>query len=107
MFKISNETMDNDLDLVDPNVSYLPLDNESSTVNSTDFLGPPVIVIPLTIIRAIFSILGIILKLMIIFYEHFGRDTQKRPLLNRVSVNFLNKLFRSKCDFILVHRNFV
>ena len=90
LFNISNETMDYELDLVDLNFSYplLPLDNESSTVNGTDSLGPPVIVIPLTIIRAVFSILGIILKLMIIFYEHFGRDTQKRPLLNRVSVSF-------------------
>ena len=39
----------------------------------------------LTIIQIIFITLGMVLKSMIIFFEHFGRDTQKRSLFNRVS----------------------
>ena len=43
------------------------------------------IVWPLTIFQMIFIILGVILKLMIIYFEHYGRDSQKRSLVNRVS----------------------
>ena len=39
----------------------------------------------LTIIQMIFLTLGMVLKSMIIYFEHFGRDTQKRSLFNRVS----------------------
>ena len=39
----------------------------------------------LTIIQIIFLTLGMVLKSMIIYFEHFGRDAQKRSLFNRVS----------------------
>ena len=39
----------------------------------------------LTIIQIIFITLGMVLKSMIIYFEQFGRDTQKRSLFNRVS----------------------
>ena len=39
----------------------------------------------LTIIQMIFLTLEMVLKSMIIYFEHFGRDTQKRSLFNRVS----------------------
>ena len=37
-------------------------------------------------IQIIFLALGTVLKSMIIYFERFGRDTQKRSLFNRVSL---------------------
>ena len=42
----------------------------------------------LAVIQIIFIILGMVLRSMIIYFEQFGRDTQKRSLLNRVSWYF-------------------
>lgn len=42
----------------------------------------------LTVIQIIFIILGMVLRSMIIYFEQFGRDPQKRSLLNRVSWYF-------------------
>ena len=71
-----DQSMDfDDYDLNDQNF------NESSTV--TYKLSPMIVAISIT--QIIFTIFGIFLKFLIIYYEQFGRDTQKRPLLNRVS----------------------
>ena len=43
------------------------------------------LVLTLTILQVMFIIFGIILKLMIVYFEHFGRDSQKRSLVNRVN----------------------
>ena len=49
----------------------------------------------LTIIQIIFITLGMVLKSMIIYFEQFGRDTQKRSLFNRVSFNELVGMYLS------------
>ena len=65
--------------------------NQTSTfvwTNETmedDQLDLFLIEVPVTIVQIVFVILGMILKAMIVYFEHFGRDTQKRSLLNRVS----------------------
>ena len=48
-----------------------------------DLESIPLIVTP---IQIIFIFMGVSLKCLIIYFEHFGRDTQKRSLLNRVSI---------------------
>ena len=67
----SSDTMDN----------FTVSTNETTESNQLDLL---VFELPLTILSIIFVVLGMILKAMIIYFEHFGRDTQKRSLLNRV-----------------------
>ena len=52
------------------------------SVNNMDL---DLITFVLTIIQIIFITLGMVLKSMIIYFEQFGRDTQKRSLFNRVS----------------------
>ena len=56
----------------------------NETAKSNQRLDLLVFEAPLTILSIIFVVLGMILKAMIIYFEHFGRDTQKRSLLNRV-----------------------
>ena len=56
--------------------------NETTETDQLDLL---LLELPLAILQLIFVALGMILKAMIIYFEHFGRDTQKRSLLNRVS----------------------
>ena len=59
------------------------LTNESSTVVSKH--SQLIVVVSITITQTILTIIGTFLQFLIIYYEHFGRDSQKRPLLNRVS----------------------
>ena len=41
--------------------------------------------IPLTVAKVTFLVLGMALQSLIIYFEMFGRDSQKRGLINRVS----------------------
>ena len=58
-------------------------DNKTHNVTFED-LGKN-IEIPLTIVKVTITMLGIALQGLIIFFEMFGRDSQKRGLINRVS----------------------
>ena len=66
-----------------PNGKWVPA--ESSTVASHQH-SQLIVVVSITITQTILTIFGAFLKFLIIYYEHFGRDSQKRPLRNRVSV---------------------
>ena len=57
----------------------------TNETTETDQLDLSLLELPLAFLQLIFVALGMILKAMIIYFEHFGRDTQKRSLLNRVS----------------------
>ena len=69
------------LEEVDPN-STSALINGTILPNQSDYF---IVTVPLTVLQIIFVLLGMILKTMVIYFEHFGRDSQKRSLLNRVS----------------------
>ena len=69
------------LEEVDPNSTFA-LTNGTNQPNQSDYF---IVTVPLTVLQIIFVMLGMILKTMVIYFEHFGRDSRKRSLLNRVS----------------------
>ena len=70
------------------NLSIIPTNKSSKVTSPRHF--PVIAVVAISITQTIFTIFGIFLKSLIIYYEHFGRDTKKRPLLNRVSLSVLS-----------------
>ncbi len=80
----SNSYKDQSLDFYHSDQNLANLTNESSTVVSQH--SQLIVVVSITITQTILTIFGTFLQLLIIYYEHFGKDSQKRPLLNRVSV---------------------
>ena len=80
-----------DSDLNNQHLSNLSIISTNKSLNVTSPRQLPVIaVVAISITQTIFTIFGIFLKSLIIYYEHFGRDTKKRPLLNRVSLSVLS-----------------
>ena len=83
----SNSYQDQSMDFYDSDFNdqnFTNLTNESSTVASQH--SQLIVVVSITITQTILTIFGAFLKFLIIYYEHFGRDSQKRPLRNRVRV---------------------
>ena len=83
-----NSYQDQSMDFYDSDFNdqnFTNLTNESSTVASHQH-SQLIVVVSITITQTILTIFGAFLKFLIIYYENFGRDSQKRPLRNRVSV---------------------
>ena len=70
---------------------FLSEDGDNSTfiwrddTTETNQLDLSLLEVSFALLQIIFVAVGMVLKAMIIYFEHFGRDTQKRSLLNRVS----------------------
>ena len=70
------------LEEIDPNSTFALTNGTNQPNNQPDY---SIVTVSLTVLQIIFVMLGMILKTMIVYFEHFGRDSQKRSLLNRVS----------------------
>ena len=79
----NNSYKDQSLDFYHSDQNLTNLTNESATVVSQH--SQLIVVVSITITQTILTIIGTFLQFLIIYYEHFVRDSQKRPLLNRVS----------------------
>ena len=85
-------SLDFTMSKVSHNFTFGPFEPENTTWTNDTLVNNQIdlflVDLSLSIVQIIFVVLGMILKTMIIYFEHFGRDTKKRSLFNRVILKF-------------------
>ena len=76
-------TQDNDTDHFTFEIDWIPSSANKTDKRNDDFVEQ--VEIYLLLIETIFVMIGIAMQCLIIFFERFGGDSQKRGLINRVS----------------------